>query len=146
MKKVKRELCYEYDELNRLRKISFEDKNGDCNGINLDIDINSLVDGEINYVYDRADNLIACYKGKRQPQKDKKETSSVTKVDSKKEQVNEQGNDSKEQSWYVLRENEPYGPYTWEEFKALKDEGRVASNDLVWNESQTSWVKAEDIL
>lgn len=44
--------------------------------------------------------------------------------------------------WYVWREGQRYGPYTWEELVAYSRAGNVTSTDLVWSVSTDGWVRA----
>lgn len=47
--------------------------------------------------------------------------------------------------WYVSRNNERYGPYTWEDMQQMTGAGNVAKSDLVWSESLNEWKEAGTI-
>lgn len=51
----------------------------------------------------------------------------------------EEANTKKAQHWYLLHEGEPRGPYSFEQIAATHRDGRLKSEDLVWNETLTDW-------
>ena len=49
------------------------------------------------------------------------------------------------EQWFLNRDNEQYGPYTWEEILDYLRIGRIGPEDLLWNQSMNSWIKVRHI-
>ncbi len=47
--------------------------------------------------------------------------------------------------WFLYREKQRTGPYTWEEILKKAEAGGVGLQDLVWAEGMAEWTKAEQI-
>lgn len=48
-------------------------------------------------------------------------------------------------NWYVYKDLQQKGPYTWQEFVAEARAGQFGSHDLVWNKNMEQWLPAADI-
>ncbi len=46
-------------------------------------------------------------------------------------------------SYYMNRDGNNYGPYTWEELRGFASGGQLQLEDLVWNASRKKWVRAD---
>jgi len=46
------------------------------------------------------------------------------------------------EQWYLHKEGNQYGPYSWEELTAFAREGRVEPGDNVWNSTMAAWAPA----
>ncbi|MCK5726011.1 MAG: SPFH domain-containing protein [Thiotrichaceae bacterium] len=49
------------------------------------------------------------------------------------------------EKWYVAINNEPSGPHTTKELKALIGDNKLLPNSLVWAEGMTDWVAASEV-
>lgn len=49
------------------------------------------------------------------------------------------------QQWYISRDGQRFGPYSWADLTAYAQTGRVLPDDDVWTEGNTSWVKARAV-
>lgn len=49
------------------------------------------------------------------------------------------------EQWFLNRDNEQYGPYTWEETLDYLRSGRIGPEDLLWNQSLNRWTKVRHI-
>ena len=47
--------------------------------------------------------------------------------------------------WHLLRAEEKFGPYDWEEICAFSKEGRLLAGDLLWSPSLGAWTKAAEV-
>lgn len=47
--------------------------------------------------------------------------------------------------WYLSREGEQYGPYSWEEIVCFVREGKLGRKDLLWSQSSGDWQRAEQL-
>ncbi len=47
--------------------------------------------------------------------------------------------------WYMAREGERYGPYTWEDVTEFARTGNIGENDLLWSQSTGDWLPAQRI-
>jgi hypothetical protein len=48
-------------------------------------------------------------------------------------------------TWYLSRQGNRYGPYSWEQMGEFAAAGQVTPQDLVWSEGMSNWTKAADI-
>ncbi len=48
-------------------------------------------------------------------------------------------------NWFLQREGNSYGPFSWEQFLEYGGEGRITKDDLVKTEQMAQWVKAADV-
>jgi uncharacterized membrane protein len=51
--------------------------------------------------------------------------------------------------WYLYKNKEQKGPFTWEELEAQAGEGSITASDMIWSEGMEGWTKAgqvEDLL
>ncbi len=51
--------------------------------------------------------------------------------------------------WYLYKNKEQKGPFTWEELQAQAGEGSITASDMIWSEGMEGWAKAgqvEDLL
>ncbi len=46
-------------------------------------------------------------------------------------------------SWFVYKNQQYYGPYTWENLVREAQNGNIKPNDLVWNKEIIDWTRAE---
>ncbi len=49
------------------------------------------------------------------------------------------------EQWFISREGERRGPYTWEEVVFYTRSGNIGAADLLWSESTGSWVRADQV-
>ncbi len=49
------------------------------------------------------------------------------------------------EQWYLSREGERYGPYSWEQLCEFAAAGRVGPQDFVWGEGMSDWVAATEV-
>lgn len=49
------------------------------------------------------------------------------------------------EQWYLWRDEQRYGPYTWQELISATQAGRVAPSDLLWSPSVGDWTPAAQI-
>ncbi len=49
------------------------------------------------------------------------------------------------EQWYLSREGEQYGPYSWVQLREFADGGRVRPQDFVWCEGMADWVVATEV-
>jgi hypothetical protein len=47
--------------------------------------------------------------------------------------------------WYLARQGNRYGPYSWEQMVEFAAAGQVTPEDLVWSEGMSNWTRAVDI-
>jgi len=47
--------------------------------------------------------------------------------------------------WYLLRDNDQYGPYSWEELLYFAESGNVNLSDRVWSKDYQGWVEVRDV-
>ena len=47
--------------------------------------------------------------------------------------------------WYVYKDEQQLGPYSWDQLWQEAREKRIIGNTLVWNNEQTDWISAEKI-
>lgn len=47
--------------------------------------------------------------------------------------------------WYVSRQGQEHGPYTWEEMIFYAREGNISPGDPVWSSSTGAWVQASQV-
>jgi uncharacterized membrane protein len=51
--------------------------------------------------------------------------------------------------WYLYKNKEQKGPFTWEELQVQAGEGSITASDMIWSEGMEGWTKAgqvEDLL
>lgn len=49
------------------------------------------------------------------------------------------------QQWYLSRQGQQYGPYSWEQLREFAGSGQVMSEELIWGSGMTDWVKAAEV-
>ncbi len=49
------------------------------------------------------------------------------------------------EQWYLSREGEQYGPYSWPQLREFAAGGRVRPQDFVWCEGMADWVVATEV-
>ncbi len=49
------------------------------------------------------------------------------------------------EKWYLYREGEEYGPYTWDEVVLYTREGNIGSQDFLWSQSTADWIQAHQV-
>jgi hypothetical protein len=47
--------------------------------------------------------------------------------------------------WYLSRDGQNYGPYSWSDLVEFSKTGKLNPQDLLWNQASNDWVKAKDI-
>ena len=47
--------------------------------------------------------------------------------------------------WYLTRNAEQFGPYSWENLVSFYHEGNLLPDDLLWNETMTEWQRADHV-
>jgi hypothetical protein len=50
-----------------------------------------------------------------------------------------------EAQWFIGRDGQPYGPYSWDEMRAFAAQGIIKRNDLVWAAHLPGYVPAKRI-
>lgn len=48
-------------------------------------------------------------------------------------------------NWFLQRDGNSYGPYSWEQFQEYSREGRITRDDLVKSEQMIQWSRAADV-
>ncbi|RQD72793.1 MAG: DUF4339 domain-containing protein [Candidatus Syntrophonatronum acetioxidans] len=116
-KRVKQKMEYSYDPLHRLSGVKYGDGK------------------PFHYEYDAADNLISVEPGEAAP--GPKETA--------RWQAGPDKELSPEPNWYLHRQGEQYGPYSWEELIHFAQQGNLQPADLLWQQGMDQWVGADTI-
>lgn len=49
------------------------------------------------------------------------------------------------EQWYLHKEGNQYGPYTWEELSSFAREGRVMPGDSVWHSGMAGWAPVQEV-
>jgi len=49
------------------------------------------------------------------------------------------------EQWYIARQGEKYGPFSWEQVAHNYREGKIRNDDLLWSESTVDWVRADQL-
>jgi len=49
------------------------------------------------------------------------------------------------QEWYLFKNGQRYGPYTWEQLQAFLRENRLLVDDLLWSHSLSTWTPAKQV-
>ncbi len=49
------------------------------------------------------------------------------------------------QEWYLLKNRERYGPYSWEQLQDFIKENRLLADDLIWSQSLSAWTPAKQV-
>ena len=47
--------------------------------------------------------------------------------------------------WYLARDDQQHGPYTWEDLVSFYHEGNLLADDLLWNETMAEWQRADQV-
>jgi len=50
-----------------------------------------------------------------------------------------------ELKWYLARDEEQHGPYTWDDLVSFYNEGNLLADDLLWNETMAEWQRADQV-
>jgi len=48
--------------------------------------------------------------------------------------------------WYIYKDYQIEGPFSWDELKQEVDSGRINPEDLIWNHTMRSWLEADQVL
>ncbi len=49
------------------------------------------------------------------------------------------------EQWYIARQGERYGPFSWEQVAYNYREGKIKNDDLLWSESTVDWIRADQL-
>ncbi len=49
------------------------------------------------------------------------------------------------EQWYIARQGEKYGPFSWDQVVYNYREGKIRNDDLLWSESTVDWVRADQL-
>lgn len=49
------------------------------------------------------------------------------------------------QQWYLSRQGQRFGPYSWEQLRGFAGSGLVAPEDFAWSDGMPGWVKAAEV-
>ncbi len=110
---------YQYDDINRLISAKFNDGS------------------QYIYVYDQVGDMNKMIY--------KDQASSMTE-EAESVPLNAISLDNTTQAvWFISRENQQFGPYSWNDLKNFVPQNRLFRNDLLWSEELTEWTRAEKI-
>ncbi len=112
----------------------------------------------IQYQYDPMNRLIsASIDNQERYQYDYDPTGSLTRVQFSRDKLNinqetdmltkaenQEGIDS-QLGWYLSRENQQYGPYSWEDLVSFVQGNQLDKGDLLWQEGMIDWTRADKI-
>ena len=110
---------YQYDDLNRL--------------VSADMDTGL----QYHYAYDEVGNLVNIIA------RHHSEGGVITDETSQPGEGELQ--EIEEPRWFILRGNNQYGPYTWDDLTGFRAQNLLSKTDLVWSKDMNDWTQVENI-